>query len=73
VLLGENERALAFAARLAEEGFAVRAIRPPAVPAGAARLRLSLTVRHSTKILDQLTDALVRAREELPLVCGQKA
>ena len=38
VILGANERALDFAARLAEAGFAVRAIRPPTVPAGAARL-----------------------------------
>ena len=71
VLLGENERALAFAARLSEEGFAVRAIRPPTVSAGAARLRLSLTVGHSTETLDRLADALGRAREELALACGQ--
>ena len=71
VILGENERALAFAARLGEEGFAVRAIRPPTVPAGTARLRLSLTVGHTTEILDRLADALVQTREELALACGQ--
>lgn len=64
VLLGTNERALQFAARLCHEGFAVRAIRPPTVPAGSARLRLSLTVRHSREMLDQLVDALIRIRDE---------
>jgi 8-amino-7-oxononanoate synthase len=64
VLLGTNERALQFAARLQQEGFAVRAIRPPTVPAGSARLRLSLTVRHSQEMLDRLVDALIRIRDE---------
>ena len=64
VLLGTNERALQFAARLQQEGFAVRAIRPPTVPAGSARLRLSLTVRHSREMLDKLVDALIRVRNE---------
>jgi 8-amino-7-oxononanoate synthase len=67
VLLGGNERALAIAARLCEDGFAVRAVRPPTVPPDTARLRLSLTVRHTTEMLDRLTDSLVRAREEAAL------
>ncbi|HKF25212.1 MAG TPA: hypothetical protein VKB24_04525, partial [Candidatus Acidoferrum sp.] len=56
--LGSNEEALAAAAYLREQGFAVRAIRPPTVPAGTARLRLSLTARitreHVTGILGAL-------------------
>ncbi len=64
VILGSNERALQFAAQLCEQGFSVRAIRPPTVPAGSARLRLSLTARHSTEMLDRLADALVRIREQ---------
>jgi 8-amino-7-oxononanoate synthase len=64
VLLRTNERSLHFAALLQQEGFAVRAIRPPTVPAGSARLRLSLTVRHSRETLDRLVDALVRIREQ---------
>jgi 8-amino-7-oxononanoate synthase len=71
VLLGENERTLAVAARLGQDGFAVRAIRPPTVPAGTARLRLSLTVRHTTEMLDRLTDSLVRAREAAALSRSQ--
>jgi 8-amino-7-oxononanoate synthase len=64
VLLGTNDRALQFAARLRAEGFAVRAIRPPTVPAGSARLRLSLTARHSREMLDRLVDALIRIRDQ---------
>jgi 8-amino-7-oxononanoate synthase len=45
VVIGSNEDALAAATLLQERGFAVRAIRPPTVPAGTARLRLSLTAR----------------------------
>ena len=43
VRLGGNEAALSVAARLQDTGFAVRAIRPPTVPAGTSRIRLSLT------------------------------
>jgi 8-amino-7-oxononanoate synthase len=42
VVLGEDAKALTAAARLREQGFDVRAIRPPTVPEGTARLRLTL-------------------------------
>jgi len=58
VLLGEPERALALSARLREAGFFVPAIRPPTVPAGTARLRISLTAAHTDGDLDALIDAL---------------
>jgi 8-amino-7-oxononanoate synthase len=45
VILGSNEDALSAAEFLQQRGFAVRAIRPPTVPVGKARLRLSLTAR----------------------------
>jgi 8-amino-7-oxononanoate synthase len=67
VLVGENEAALALATRLCEDGFAVRAIRPPTVPTGTARLRLSLTVKHTIEMMDRLGDSLVRARDEAGL------
>jgi 8-amino-7-oxononanoate synthase len=68
VLLGENERALTIAARLCRDGFAVRAIRPPTVPPGTARLRLSLTAKHTTGMIDGQVDSLLRAREEATLL-----
>jgi 8-amino-7-oxononanoate synthase len=63
VLLGENERAVRFSALLSEAGFGVRAIRPPSVPAGTSRLRLSLNAKLSTNLLARFVDVLVSIRE----------
>jgi 8-amino-7-oxononanoate synthase len=64
IVLGANDRALHFASYLAKAGFAARAIRPPTVPEGTARLRLSLNVGLSLETLTRLADALVRIREQ---------
>jgi 8-amino-7-oxononanoate synthase len=58
VLLGENERAKSVAAELQHEGFDVRAIRPPAVPAGTARLRISVNSLLTDALLQRFTDTL---------------
>jgi 8-amino-7-oxononanoate synthase len=58
VIIGSNEDALAAARFLQEQGFAVRAIRPPTVPVGTARLRLSLTTRITKENLLSLRTAL---------------
>jgi 8-amino-7-oxononanoate synthase len=61
VLVGDNARALALAAQLEASGFLVAAIRPPTVPAGQARLRVALSVRHTDAHVDALVAALARA------------
>ena len=58
LILGSNEKALRVAAGLGAAGFAVRAIRPPTVPKGTARLRFSLTAGLSTEEIDKLIKAL---------------
>jgi len=58
VIIGSNEEALSAATFLQEQGFAVRAIRPPTVPAGTARLRLSLTARVSREQVTGIRAAL---------------
>ena len=58
VVIGENDRALAVAAALQAEEFDVRAIRPPSVPAGTARLRLSVNVGLSEELLDRFASVL---------------
>ena len=58
VIVGDNEAALALSARLAERGIFVPAIRPPTVPAGTARLRVSLSAAHSAADVDALAIAL---------------
>ena len=59
---GTNERALSWAESLQEEGFAVRAIRPPTVPEGTARLRFSLTAALTRDQIEHLIAACVNAR-----------
>jgi 8-amino-7-oxononanoate synthase len=65
VVFGDNEDALHAAAHLQREGFAVRAIRPPTVPEGRARLRLSLTIRIAEEELERLVKSLVSWRERI--------
>jgi 8-amino-7-oxononanoate synthase len=65
VVLGSNDTALAFASRLQARGYGIRAIRPPTVPPGTARLRLSLTARLSQRVLADLAGAIVEIRNEI--------
>jgi 8-amino-7-oxononanoate synthase len=65
VLIGENERAVAVAERLQGAGFDVRAVRPPAVPSGTARLRVSVNAGLSEGDLDRFIDALAAALSEV--------
>lgn len=58
ILIGDSERALQLSALLKERGLLVGAIRPPTVPAGSARLRVTLSAAHSEAQLEQLLDAL---------------
>jgi 8-amino-7-oxononanoate synthase len=44
VILGGNARTLRIAEQMQEEGFDIRAIRPPTVPANTARLRIAITL-----------------------------
>ena len=64
ILLGENERALRFSKLLSDAGFGVPAIRPPSVPSGTSRLRISLNARLSAPVLARFVDALVTIRQE---------
>jgi 8-amino-7-oxononanoate synthase len=61
VPLGSAGRALAVAARLEAAGFLVPAIRPPTVPAGTARLRVSLSAAHGEAEVEGLLSALAAA------------
>jgi 8-amino-7-oxononanoate synthase len=61
VILGSNERAVSVARHLNRAGFAVRAIRPPTVPPGTARLRLSVNVGLSFQDLDRFAQELEKA------------
>jgi 8-amino-7-oxononanoate synthase len=63
VIVGENERAVRIAATLQADGCDVRAIRPPTVPEGSARLRLSVNAGLTEADLDRVVGVLARAIE----------
>jgi 8-amino-7-oxononanoate synthase len=58
VVLGDNERAVLVATGLQARGFDVRAIRPPSVPPGTSRLRISVNAGLSEETLDAFVDVL---------------
>ena len=64
IILGEDQLAVTIATELQAQGFDVRAIRPPTVPAGSARLRISLTLNVTREDILALSSAL---REALAL------
>ncbi|MDA5634807.1 MULTISPECIES: 8-amino-7-oxononanoate synthase [Rhizobium/Agrobacterium group] len=65
VMIGDNARSLGIAAHLRESGFDVRAIRPPTVPEGTARLRLSITLNvDESQIADMVGQLAFALKEE---------
>jgi 8-amino-7-oxononanoate synthase len=58
IILGDNDRALAAAGELQARGFDVRAIRPPSVAPGTARLRISVNLSLSEETIDRFVNAL---------------
>ncbi|NQD93055.1 8-amino-7-oxononanoate synthase [Pseudomonas sp. CrR25] len=58
ILVGDSGRALRLSQMLRERGLLVTAIRPPTVPAGGARLRVTLSAAHSAAQLEWLLEAL---------------
>jgi 8-amino-7-oxononanoate synthase len=58
LVLGDAQTALNAAQALEQRGLLVTAIRPPTVPAGSARLRITLSAAHEEEHVDQLLDAL---------------
>jgi 8-amino-7-oxononanoate synthase len=62
ILIGSDQRTVEISQQLAEAGFYVPAIRPPTVPVGSARLRVSLSAAHDETMIDQLAAAIKRCR-----------
>jgi 8-amino-7-oxononanoate synthase len=61
VMIGENEKAVAVAAALTEQGFDARAIRPPSVQPGTARLRVSVNAALDRAVLERFAALLAKA------------
>lgn len=62
IMVGTNEAALALSKALEDRGLLVTAIRPPTVPAGEARLRVTLSAAHRIADVDCLLAALAECR-----------
>nr|WP_315593399.1 8-amino-7-oxononanoate synthase [uncultured Cupriavidus sp.] len=65
LIIGDNAAALALSAALEADGIRVGAIRPPTVPAGTARLRITLSASHTAQDVACLLDAIARAMPQL--------
>ncbi|MEP1217213.1 MAG: 8-amino-7-oxononanoate synthase [Marinobacter sp.] len=62
IMVGDNWSALALSQALEQKGLMVTAIRPPTVPEGEARLRVTFSAAHSTADLEKLLNALAECR-----------
>jgi 8-amino-7-oxononanoate synthase len=58
LLIGNDEKAVKISQQLFERGFLVTAIRPPTVPEGTSRLRITLSAGHTREHINQLIDTL---------------
>ncbi len=65
LIIGSNQAASSLSEHLLTSGILVPAIRPPTVPKGSARLRISLSAAHSLDDVKRLIDALHTAEKEL--------
>jgi 8-amino-7-oxononanoate synthase len=65
VIIGDDARTMRLAAALQARGFDVRGVRPPTVPEGTARLRISLTLNVDEPVVAALLDALAEERAGL--------
>lgn len=61
IVIGDNARVVEISRRIAEAGFLVRAIRPPTVPEGTARLRITLSAEHDPAHIDGLVEVLLES------------
>ncbi len=68
IVIGDPERTLEYSRRLEHHGVFATAIRPPTVPSGTSRIRLTLMATHSDEDIEQIIDACVKAGQELGVI-----
>jgi len=68
VLIGDNRLVMEASRRLLELGVFVQGIRPPTVPEGASRLRVSVSASHGDQEIEEALEAFRQVGEELRLI-----
>lgn len=69
VIIGGNEAVVRFSESLWEKGLLVKAIRPPTVPPGTARVRLSLTLSMTDAALEKASGTIAESAQEVGIAC----
>ncbi len=65
IVIGDNEKAVSISKKLRGEGIIAAAIRPPTVPAGTARLRLSITLAHHVDDLERAARIIIETKKQV--------
>ncbi|TGS58068.1 aminotransferase class I/II-fold pyridoxal phosphate-dependent enzyme, partial [Mesorhizobium sp. M1C.F.Ca.ET.176.01.1.1] len=73
LLCGDDHRAMAMSRALEQAGWLVGAIRPPTVPEGKARLRVTLSALHTPEQVRGLVEAIASARDRVDLAMRDAA
>lgn len=68
VMIGDNDKTLKFTQALLEEELFVKAIRPPTVPKGTSRVRLSITLAHTKEELEKALEIIVRVGRGMGII-----
>ncbi|SFL46207.1 8-amino-7-oxononanoate synthase [Pelosinus propionicus] len=69
IMVGEAARAVEMVALLKDEGLLVSAIRPPTVPSGSSRLRLTISAAHDRKELAKAVESIIAVSRRVKLSC----
>lgn len=71
IIIGDSQRAIEISDTLLKSGFLVSAIRPPTVPQGSARLRVTFSALHEEQHVDRLLDVLDKAVDKFKVHCSR--
>ncbi len=66
VVIGDDKRTMALASAMQAQGYDIRGIRPPTVPRGTSRLRLSITLNTGAQVITRMFEDLAREMETRP-------
>lgn len=68
LLIGDSHEAIQFSEKLMDEGVFIPAIRPPTVPKGSSRLRITVMATHTKEQLNTVIDKIKKIGKEMGIV-----